>query len=145
MVLKTERDGEKTTKVVVDDIYKVINRALDIIDEARNNSVDILDSIHKVYEDEEGELIIGTGISQPCGGDVYNEEVGNEIAFRKAKLNANIKKHNLLRRVYNEQAKVLHVLTDELYKLEDYIDKDISAVRKYNPNYLERISINETW
>ncbi len=93
--IETSREGDKITKVCVEDIYKVVNRVVEALDKAYNNSIDIIDSIHKDYNDYEGELIIGTGVSQPCHGDVFYESIGNDIAFMKAKLNANIKKHNI--------------------------------------------------
>lgn len=138
--MKQKKEGDKITKVCVEDVYKIINRVYEAMDKAYNNSTEILDSVHKTYEstdgEYEGELIIGTGVSQPCKDDVFNEEVGNEIAFKKAKLNANIKKAKLLYRIYKEYFKVIHCIDNELDKIENLIQKDISDIREYNSEYL---------
>lgn len=137
--LETKREGDKITKVCVEDVYKIINRVYEAMDKAYNNSSEILDSIHKTYESVdgkyEGELIIGTGIAQPCKDDVFDEEIGNEIAFKKAKLNANEKKINLLERVYKEQNKVSNLILKELSRLDSYVERDIKDIRHYNPDF----------
>ena len=137
MPIKTTRDGDKITKICTEDIYKIINRVQDYMDKAHNNSIDIINDIHKIYDGYEGELIIGTGTSQPCKEDVFNEEIGNNIAFMKAKLNANIKKYNFLRKVYNEYIDLITSLGGELGKVMYYIDYDLAGIRKYNPEYLK--------
>lgn len=142
MPIKTTRDGNKITKICVEDIYKIINRVQDSMDKAHNNSVDIINDIHKDYDDYEGELIIGTGISQPCAGDIFNEETGNNIAFMKAKLNANIKKYNFLNRIYKEYVNVLVSIDEELEKIVKYIDYDLYGIRQHNPEYLKDLEEN---
>ena len=136
MPIETTRDGNKITKVCVEDVYKMINRVQEAMNKAYNNSVDILDSIHKEVNGYEGELIIGTGVSQPCLTDAFDEEIGNNIAFMKAKLNANMKKRNLLYRVYNQYISVLEAIDVELEKIDEYIDLDLEGVRNHNPEYL---------
>ena len=142
MPIETNREGEKITKVCVEDVYKIINRVQEQMEKSYNNSIEILDSVHKKYwpsnEDNvvyEGELIIGTGTSQPCKGDVFNEEIGNEIAFKKMKLNANNKKYNILRRVYNQYVDLANVLQEEINKVLFYMDYDLDGIREYNPDY----------
>ena len=108
--IKTTQKGDEISKVCVEDCYKIVNRVVQSMDKAYNNSIDILDSIHKKYDGYEGELIVGTGNSKPCGGDKFDVEIGHDIAFMKAKLNANFKKRNFLRRVYNEYVNVLILL-----------------------------------
>lgn len=139
MPIETTRDGNKITKVCVEDVYKIINRIQDAMNKAHNNSVDIIDSIHKEYNEYEGELIIGTGISQPCMTDAFDEEIGNNIAFMKAKLNANIKKHNFLVRIWNEYLHVLDSIDTEICKIDDNIKKDLNGIRYHNPEYLLNI------
>ena len=143
MPIETVRDGEKITKTCVEDVYKIINRVEDQLLKSYNNSIDILESVHKKYwpdgEDNtyyEGELIVGTGTSQPCNGDIFDEKTGNEIAFQKMKLNVNLKKYNLLRRVYNEYVvesdtdtitpEVLRKICDE--QGEDLTDEEIQII-----------------
>lgn len=134
--IKTTQKGDEISKVCVEDCYKIVNRVVQSMDKAYNNSIDILDSVHKKYDGYEGELIIGTGNSKPCGGDKFDVEIGHDIAFMKAKLNANFKKRNFLRRVYNEYVNVLILLNKEMQKIDDYIDYDVKGIRTYNPEYL---------
>ena len=137
--IETNREGNKITKICVEDVYKIINRVQDAMDKAYNNSVDIIDSIHKEYNDYEGELIVGTGVSQPCMSDAFDEEIGNNIAFMKAKLNANIKKHNFLCRIWNEFDKALAEIDKEINKVDDYIYLDLAGIRRHNLDYLNEI------
>ena len=137
MPIKTTKNGEKIAKICVEDVYKIINRIYESIDKSYNESTSILDSVHKQYGDYEGELIVGTGISEPCPPDKFDEKIGNDIAFMKAKLNANIKKHNLLTKVWNSYEKVLYDIDTELIKIDSYIKMDLDNLRKYNPSYLE--------
>lgn len=139
MPIKTKKEGDTITKVCVEDIYKIINRVLNSMNDAYDNSIEILNSTHKQYDDYEGELIIGTGVSKPCDSDTFDEKVGNNIAFMKAKLNANIKKHNILTRIWNNYTYVLDAIDADLNKIDDYILMDLNNIREYNPSYLENI------
>ena len=139
MPIKTIREGNKTTKICVEDVYKMINRVQEALDKSYNNSMEILDSVHKIVDGFEGELIVGTGISQPCLTDAFDEEIGNNIAFMKCKLNANIKKHNILVRVWNELMTTVSALGEDLDKVDGNIVKDLNGVRQYNPDYLPDI------
>lgn len=141
--IETIREGEKITKVCVEDVYKMINRVQDALDKAYNESVEILEDVKKKYWPNnqpntvyDGYLIIGTGVSQPCGGDIFDEQTGNDIAFMKAKLNANIKKFNIVRRIHNNLINTLVKLGDEMDKISEYIYLDIDGVRQFNPEYL---------
>lgn len=135
----TVKEGDTITKVCTEDVYKIINRIYEAMDKAYNNSVDILNSIHKEYDDYEGELIIGTGISKPCADDKFNDEVGNRIAFEKAKLNANIKKHNFILRVRKEFTNCVNIINSDLKKIDEYIKFDLHNLRTYNDDYLKGI------
>jgi hypothetical protein len=139
MPIETIRDGNKITKICVEDVYKVINRVQEAMNVAYSKSVDIIDTIHKDYGDYEGELIIGTGISQPCLSDAFDEEIGNNIAFMKAKLNANIKKHNFLVRIYNSWIDCVDKLNEEIESIDSNIKRDLYGVRQHNPEYLNNI------
>ena len=139
MPITTIREGNKITKVCVEDVYKIINRVTDAMDKAYNNSTDIIDSIHKEVNGYEGELIVGTGVSQPCLTDCFDEEIGNNIAFMKAKLNANIKKHNILVRIYNEYIKLIDALNEDINKIDAYIRYDLNGIRHHNIDYLSDI------
>lgn len=139
--IKTTYDGEKTTKVCVEDFYKVINRIMESIDKAYTKSMDELNSTHKIYDGYEGELVVGTGVSQPCNGDKYDLETGNEIAFKKAKLNANIKKAKIIERIYQNFLNAVTQISGELLSIEDYIIRDLTDLRKYNKEYLSDFNL----
>ncbi len=146
MPIETNREGDKITKVCVEDVYKIINRCYKAMDKAYNNADEILESIKKDYypsNDKDnyynGYLIVGTGISQPCMNDTFNEETGNNIAFMKAKLNANIKKHNFLYRIFNEYWEVMAVLLKDINNADYNIRRDLSGIREYNKDYLSDI------
>ena len=145
--ITTKREGDKITKVCVEDIYKILNRIQNAIVKAHDNSIDIINSVNKeVFNEKDnttykGELIVGTGVSQPCLNDIFDEEIGNNIAFMKAKLNANIKKHNILCRVYNELFAAIEVIDNDLYKVDDFIRNDLYLLRAYNNDYLKGIEV----
>lgn len=135
--IKTTKENDEITKVVIEDVHKIINRIYEAMNEAYNNSAEILESIHKEYDGFEGELIIGTGKSKPCGEDKFNEDIGQSLAFKKAKLNANIKKRNFVRRVIKEYLRALGKINEENLELNSYIEMDIKGIREHNPDYLK--------
>ena len=142
--IETTREGDKITKVCVDDVYKMINRLSEAISKSYNESDEILESVKKKYwsnvEDNtyyDGYLIVGTGVSQPCESDEFDEQTGMDIAFMKSKLNANIKKYNVVRRVYNNYVDALVKIGNEMDKILEYINLDIDGVRNYNPDYMK--------
>lgn len=138
--IKTVREGNKITKVCVEDVYKMLNRII----EKQNITADLLESLHKTVETTDGalvpgEFIIGTGISQPCLTDAFDEEIGSNIAFMKAKLNANLKKYHFLTKVWNSLIKTLDAVDDEFDRVSEMILMDLEGVRKHNPDYLDGI------
>lgn len=138
--IKTVREGNKITKVCVEDVYKMLNRII----EKHNVTAELLESLHKTVETEDGayvpgEFIVGTGISQPCLTDAFDEEIGSNIAFMKAKLNANLKKYRFLTKVWNSLIKTLDVVEDEFDRVSEMILMDLDGVRKHNPEYLDGI------
>ena len=145
MPIMTIHDGEETTKICVEDMYKAINRVI----EAYNNFVeyaeDQFDEIGKrevcLSDDDTwtGCLVVGKGVSKPCHGDEYDEEIGNNIAFMKAKLNANIKKWNFFVGLWNKNNKLRKAIDSEIYKIEGNIFMDLDGIRDYNPDYLDGI------
>ena len=148
MPIQTIREGNTITKTCVEDVYKIINRIYDAMDRSYNKSVDIMDSIFKEVpaKDEnnediqaEGYLILGKGVSQPCMTDAFDEEIGNNLAFVKMKLNANIKKHNLLVGIYNTYVDMLGKIDNELYKIDETIRMDLAGIRNHNSEYLPDI------
>lgn len=146
--IKTIKNGESTTKIIVEDVYKTVNAVYEALDKCYNNSSNILDSVHRQYTNDEGEtyegeLIVTAGISEPCHGDVYDEEIGNEIAFRKAKVKANLRKNRILKRIVNELCTCIKTTLNEAEKTYKYLNMDIKALRKYNPDYLKDFELDD--
>jgi hypothetical protein len=117
---------------------------LNRIIEKQNVTADLLESLHKTVETTDGalvpgEFIVGTGISQPCLTDAFDEEIGSNIAFMKAKLNANLKKYRFLGKVWNSLIKTLDAVDDEFDRVSEMILMDLEGVRKHNPEYLNGI------
>lgn len=133
--IKTEKQGQTIRKEVVEDVYKISNRMYEALEKAYENCSEYIDSVHKEYEDGEGELIIGIGTATPSGGDKFDEETGSKIAFKKAKLNANIKKLRWIKKVLKESTKFHEVIYSEVIDMYQQIYKDISDLREYDPNF----------
>ena len=138
--ITTVREGNKITKVCVEDVYKMLNRII----EKQNVTAELLESLHKTVETTDGalvpgEFIVGTGISQPCLTDAFDEEIGSNIAFMKAKLNANLKKYRFLTKVWNSLIKTLDTVDDEFDRVSEMILMDLDGVRKHNHEYLNGI------
>lgn len=136
MPIETIREGNKITKVCVEDIYKMINRLKLAMNVSYTKANTLLNDIQKDYKGVSGKFIIGTGISQPSIVDAFDEEIGNNIAFMKAKLNANMKKLRLLQKIYKEYIKMEDVIVNEMRKIDEYIYLDLEGIRKHNPDYL---------
>ena len=143
--IETIREGNKITKICVEDVYKILNRIQDSMNKSFNKCVTLIDSVHKEIPNSadgkiwEGELIIGKGTSQPCLTDAFDEEIGNNLAFMKMKLNANIKKHNLICQIYNSWYDCLISINNELSKTDINILRDLDGIRKHNESYLTGI------
>jgi hypothetical protein len=140
MPIKTVREGNKITKVCVEDVYKMLNRII----EKQNITAELLESLHKTVETEDGayvpgEFIIGKGISQPCLTDAFDEEIGSNIAFMKAKLNANFKKYRFLNKVWNSLVNTMNTVDNELDRVSEMMLMDLDGIRKHNPEYLDGI------
>ena len=142
--IQTKREGNKITKVCVENFYKMINRIMDAEDRSAEKWNEVYDSLEKTMinskdEPESGWLVVGTGISQPNIKDAFDEEIGNNIAFMKAKLNANMKKRNVLFRFWNAAMITVDAIDDEIAKIDDKIAMDLHNLRQYNPEYLEKL------
>ena len=139
MPIETVREGNKITKTCVEDVYKIVNRIQDSMNKAYDNSVSIIDTLYHEEYGEDTSVVFGRGVSQPCISDAFDEEIGNNIAFMKMKLNVNIKKHNFICRIYNEYIKMLKSIERELEGIDSNINMDLKGIRVYNPQYLEGI------
>lgn len=140
----TDTNGEEITKYCVEDVYKIINRLDSIISRHKDKIEEIYDSYYTETVDVEGDdvegyLIIGKGTSKPCEPDIFNEDVGNHLAFVKSKLNANLKKLNLISKVSGELCKAFPELDMEYRKFGKEVIRDLEEIRKYNPDYLSDI------
>jgi hypothetical protein len=130
--IKTKREGNKITKICVEDYYKMMNR----IGEAEKRSAE---KWNEIWGDDETCVILGTGTSQPCLTDAFDEEIGNNIAFMKAKLNANMKKRNVLRRLQSAALITVNAINEEWDKIDNMIAFDLEGLRQYNPEYLNHL------
>lgn len=133
----TEIKGTKTTKTIVEDYYKNLNRLQEALYKCFNDSNEILDSLYKSYQDQngviwEGELIVSTASSTPREGDEYSEDLGHEIAFRKCKLKANLKKRRIVEKLMNSATKMFDSYVKELEILNHYINMDVAALTLYD-------------
>lgn len=144
--VQTYRDGNKITKVCVESMHKVFNRILVDLDRI----CEVIDSVDKEVENGNGDtgfgsLVVGTGTSQPCFPDVFDEETGSSIAFMKAKLNVNLKKYRILERILDKCDKLTEDIEDELDKIVENIDRDLTGIRRYNPEYFNDLIIVEDY
>ena len=145
MPIETTIEGEKTTKVCVEDMYKAVNRVIDAYNKFVEYATGAFDEVDQVRVETElngaweGCLVVGKGISQPCHGDVYDHKIGEDIAFMKAKLSANIKKWNFFCKLWNSNIKVCHAIDTELARIAKNIEMDLAGIREYNPEYLKDI------
>ena len=142
--IQTIREGNKITKICVEDFYKMINRIGAAEDRSAEKWNEIWDSLDVDVENGQGEvgngcLIIGKGISQPNIKDAFDEEIGNNIAFMKAKLNANMKKRNVLIKLWNAAMITIDAIDDEINKVDSKIASDLRLLRHYNPSYLDKL------
>lgn len=138
----TEIKRTKTTKTIVEDYYKNLNRLQEALYKCFNESNEILDSLHKKYQDQngviwEGELIISKASSTPREEDEYNEHLGHEIAFRKCKLKANLKKKRVVEKLINSVSHLFNSYLEELRELNKYIDMDSSVLTVYENKSLK--------
>ena len=141
MPIETTREGNKITKVCVENICKMTNRVIAAMDKAYNNSVKIIDTTRDDEYGERSSVIHARGTSQPSLTDAFDEQIGNDVAFIKMKLNANIKKHNFLVKVWNEFSKACDTLDEDLVKIDSLILDDLYRMRQYNPEYLTGIEV----
>ena len=113
----------------------MINR----IAEAEKRSAEKWNEIWDSMGEDDTCVVIGTGVSQPCLTDAFDEEIGNNIAFMKAKLNANLKKRNILLKLWNAAFITIDAIDREIIKIDDLISLDLSGLRKHNSEYLNHL------
>jgi protein tyrosine phosphatase len=134
--ITTSRDGNKITKVCVEDYYKMINR----IARAEERSAEKWNEIWDSMGEDNTCLITGIGVSQPNMQDAFDEQIGNNIAFIKAKLNANMKKRNVLLKLWKAAMITINAIDEEIYKVDNLIAFDLDNMRtNYNPGYLPNL------
>lgn len=144
--IETTREGNKITKVCVEDYHKIINRIGKAEERSSKEWNKIWDNLEKEVQTSEetcvsGCLVVGTGTSQPNISDAFDEKIGNNIAFMKAKLNANMKKRNILLNLWNAAMITVDSIDEEIEKLDNLIRMDIKSMRdNYNPEYLNHLT-----
>lgn len=141
MPIETIKEGNKTTKICIEDVYKMVNRVREALNTSYTKATSVLHSIQNEYKGVHGRFVIGKGVSQPCIVDAFDEEIGNNIAFMKAKLNANIKKFKILKKVAVSLSEAQQKILNEMEKICAYIELDLEGIRKHNPDYMEK----ENW
>ena len=142
--IQTICEGNKITKICVEDFYKMLNRICDEDIRGTKEFEEIWDSLDIEVFNKDGEkgigcLIVGKGTSQPNIQDAFDEEIGNNIAFMKAKLNANMKKRNILFKLLKAKFIVVNAIEKEISKLDYKIALDLEGLRVYNPDYLNNL------
>ena len=135
--IKTVRNGNNIAKICIEDITKLVDKIESPIRNARHKVEEILDEYYPDTLDYETNFprVKGVGVAKLMDGDTFDEEIGNDIAFRKAKLSANIKKLHLIEKAMNLYGKALDQISEEGDRLTQYIINDIEALRKYNPEF----------
>lgn len=135
--IKTVRNGNNIAKICIEDITKLMDKVESPFKSARYKVEEILDEYYPNTWDDETDIPIvkGVGVAKLMEGDIFDEEIGNDIAFRKAKLSANIKKLHLIEKVMNLYGKALDQISEEGDRLAQYIINDVEALRKYNPEF----------
>ena len=127
--IKTIEKENVVVKICTEDIHKITNLITREVNEVRCDIFDILDT---QYPDD---TMINAGVAKCSDDDNFDLNVGREIAFRKVKLYANLKKKKLFGRVIRRLMKSVKVYLKEIDKLDSYINKDVEALRAYNPKY----------
>lgn len=138
--IKTIKHDDSITKVVIEDFSKTLSRILKEQQDYTKKLEELINSFQNEVRNENGDLvegtfIIGSGTAKPAPEDVFDEEIGNEIAFRKAKLFANLKKIRKLFRIISLRKTSEEYLNEQLRKLRAFVMKDEEALRKYNPEF----------
>ena len=149
----TITNGEETKKVCVEDVHKMCNACININDRCYNKVNKIIDELDltldpESYEilgnDYEGEayrgsMIIGTGISKPCKDDVFDESLGNEIAFRKTKFKINLRKLKILGRIVKAHMEAIEQIRKYIDDKELVLNlfKDFDFLADINPDFYE--------
>lgn len=126
--IKTIKHGDIIAKVCVENISKILRKIEEIED-------DHYDDLTNVCDDYKNRIVKGVGLSRPTDNDKYDEEIGNEIAFRKAKLYCNLKKIRLIEKVMKTYMTSLDKLQNELDRYATYVNKDVAALKEYNPEF----------
>lgn len=127
--IKTIEKENVVVKICTEDIHKITNLITREVNEVRCDIFDILDT---QYPDD---TMTNAGVAKCSDDDNFDLNVGREIAFRKVKLYANLKKKKLFGRVIRRLMKSVKVYLKEIDKLDSYINKDVEALRAYNPKY----------
>lgn len=131
--IQTIEKDKEVVKLCTENLTKFRNVVVDHVYKTFDN---IVSSFTNWFDPDTGEYLIESkGVAKCTDGDKFDSLVGKEIAFRKVKLAANIKKLRKLKFALLELEKCYSYLVAKTIKIQKYIEKDIEALRKYNPTY----------
>lgn len=135
--IKTIEKDNVIVKLCTENVNKLRSRCINIAMESTNK---IIEMFNRWFDLETGDFLINSRGVAKCNEDEFDSKIGKEIAFRKVKLSANIKKLHMVDGALREQLKGASQLLEIRNKLLKYVDKDIDALKEYNPSYCPRLS-----
>ena len=131
--IKTFIGNDTVVKVCTEDVSKVRKNVLNVLERTCENIVEKFD---RWYSDsKEGFYLDSKGKATCDGNDEFDLETGEEIAFRKVKLVATIKKYKMLEQTIRQFEKAIDELEEIQSRYAIYIHNDVKALRKFNPEY----------
>jgi predicted ATP-grasp superfamily ATP-dependent carboligase len=130
--IKTIEKDNVIVKLCTENLNKLRNKFISILASTYDKIANRFDDW---YDPDSGEYLINSKGVAKCNGDEFDPEVGKEIAFRKVKLSANIKKLHVIDSAIRAQLQGASEMFEIRKKILKYIQKDIEALKEYNPSY----------
>ena len=131
--IQTIEKDKVVVKLCTENLTKFRDVVLDCILKTYSK---VLSNFENWYDSDTGDYLVESkGVAKCTEGDKFDSLVGKEIAFRKVKLAANVKKLRKLKFALHELETCYNYLVAKTIKIQKYIEKDIEALRKYNPTY----------
>lgn len=132
--IKTFVGKNTVVKVCTEDVSKIVKNVRSLLQEL-NLCIEEMFYNNWYSDSKNGFYIESKGKAVCDDKDEFDLETGEEIAFRKVKLIANIKKFRMLSRIINKVNDILDSLIDLRTRYAEYITKDQIALEKYNPDF----------
>lgn len=120
--IKTIKNGTTTYKVVSDDLRKLKRKNQD-------RFIKLYVELNKLNNDIK-DFVTHSGISKPAASDVYDDKLGEIIAFKKAKIKNNGYRSRQLSRIIIKLCDLAEELSEEMNALDDSIDMDQEFLSK---------------